>query len=479
MTVPTHRPTNRILELTKTEWTHLTRTALLLLFLVWVFLPQFLTFWTGAGLVLTVLIFGHMLMTAWRCVPFPGLVAFAACLQWVVAPWLARFFPPRLPVFRMSMDVEDYLRYAVPATVALWVGLLIPVHRSLKDWSHPPRPEPLTKRMRSALDVTIVIGLAVDTYGTGLPQSLTFLVYLVSSFRFFAALGWMVTETPGWWIRVAVVLLHFAAQQSTGGVFYLVVQWGGYFVLVYAFIKRWRWQLAAAFAAGLLVLVVLQQVKPVFREALNKYEIGTPVDSMQKLGSLMWDRVWRDSQIGATDDFGDTLVRFNQGWIVARVMSYVPRKQPHANGQTLVDAAIFSIVPRFLVPSKREGASQSMFMKYTGIELASNTRMGLGAIGELYVNFGIVGGIVGTFVYGYLLGWLFAVFAERAVRNPLWWAAAAVVVLPGSESGQNIEDILNHVVKAGVVFVIVLKAVPLISGLLSAEQLTPARHPSS
>ena len=478
MNVPVHR--KRILELTKSEWLNLGRTGMALLFVAWVFWPQYITFWTGSGLLLTVLIFGHMLLTAWRCVPFPGLVAFAACLQWVLAPWLARFFPPTLPVFRMSVDVEDYLRYAVPATVALWVGLLIPVHRTLRRWPHPAAPEPLTKHMRATLDVTIVVGMLVDLYGGGLPESLRFLTYLVSTFRFFAALGWMITETPGWWIRVAVVLLQFAAQQSTGGVFYLVVQWGGYFLLVYAFIKGWRWQLAGAFAAGLITLFVLQQVKPVFRDALRNYEVTTPVDSMQRLGSLMWDRVTKDSrQLGTDDSFGDTLVRFNQGWIVARVMTHVPKNTPYASGDTLIDAAIFSVVPRFLVPSKREGASQSMFMKYTGIELGGNTRMGLGAIGELYANFGTFGGILGTFIYGLLLGWLFAVFAERAVKNPLWWAAAAVVVLPGSESGQNIEDILNHVVKAGIVFILALKLVPVLNGLLSAERLTAVSHPTT
>src|SRR4051812_10261771 len=87
------RPRTRFLELTKHEWSRLLQSALLALIVAWVFEPQYVTFWTGAGLFVTVVIFGHMLMSAWRCVAFPGLVAFAACLQWVVAPWLAGFFP--------------------------------------------------------------------------------------------------------------------------------------------------------------------------------------------------------------------------------------------------------------------------------------------------------------------------------------------------------------------------------------------------
>ena len=101
--------------------------------------------------------------------------------------------------------------------------------------------------------------------------------------------------------------------------------------------------------------------------ALDNYEIGNPIDSTERLVSLMWDRLLGHSLDPATvPEFGDLLVRFNQGWIVARVMDQVPSKQPYASGATLLDAAVFSIVPRPLFPGKREGASQALFTKYTG-----------------------------------------------------------------------------------------------------------------
>ena len=474
-------PEKRLLELTAREWASLGRVSLFVVFCLWLWRPD-VTPWAAIGLFLTGIVFGQMCMTAARMVPFPGLVAFAACLQWVIAPWLTNTFPPNFPLFRMAIGIDTYLQYAVPATIAFWLGLLIPVHRRLNlsvTWSMPAT-EPLSKRMRSALDVTILLGILVDRYSTSFPPSVGFLAYLIASFRFFAALGWMVTETPGWWIRVVVVLLDFASQQATGGVFYLVVEWGGYFVLVFAFMRRWRWELAVAFLVGFLGLGLLQQVKPAFRNAIASYEVGNPVDSTERLVALMWDQLMGTTPVpGASTDFGDFLVRFNQGWIVARVMDQVPKKEPYASGATLIDAAIFSIVPRPLFPGKREGASQALFTKYTGVVLFANTRMGLGAIGELYANFGVAGGIAGTFVYGYFLGWLFAVFAERAANNALWWAAAAIVVLPGAESGLNIEDIANHVVKAGVLFFVVFKFVPFVGSLLSAKQLTPADEPTT
>jgi hypothetical protein len=86
--------------------------------------------------------------------------------------------------------------------------------------------------------------------------------------------------------------------------------------------------------------------------------------------------------------------------------------------------------------------------------------MGLGIIGEMYANFGRAGGIVAVFVYGLAMGRMFLFFAERARKNPLWWAAASTVLLPGVEPGFNLEDIANHVVKAAVLFLILWKTIP-------------------
>src|SRR6187431_2926145 len=118
-------------------------------------------------------------------------------------------------------------------------------------------------------------------------------------------------------------------------------------------------------------------------------------------------------------------------------MTHVPADEPYAMGQTLTDAAIFTVLPRFLFPNKREGASTQLFLRFTGIKLPPNTRMGLGVIGELYANFGMVGLIL-----------LF--FADRAQKNPLWWAVAPAILLPCVEPGFNIEDVSNHIVKGSV-----------------------------
>jgi hypothetical protein len=377
-------------------------------------------------------------------------------------------------LYHMALPIDQYLSYAVPATVALWVGLHLPASRMLSTTWVLPETEPLSKPVRRTLDAAIVIGLIADVYSEYVPPQLAFLGYLVASLRFVGALGWMITKTPGWMTRVVGVMLYFVATQSAGGgMFYLVVHWGGYFLLVYGFMKRWRMTMAMALIVGIMGLGLLQTVKPSFRASLIEERPSGPVEAFTRLSSMLWERISQGHALDPDADTGDTLVRFNQGWIIARIMTHVPAEEPYAMGQTLADAAIFTILPRFLFPSKREGASTQLFFRFTGIKLPPYTRMGLGIIGELYANFGRLGGVLATLLYGCVMGWILLFFAVRAQKNPLWWAVAPAVLLPCVEPGFNIEDVSNHIVKGTVVFMLIWKLYPPVQRLLAPPH-TPA-----
>jgi hypothetical protein len=465
---------SRIFELTSEEWAVLFAGAVLTVAGIAGISPD-VTTWSAIGLGFTALVIGHLCMTARRFVAFPDLIAAASCLQWIVAPWLAAEYPSRMVLYHMSLPIDEYLRYAVPATIALWVGLHLPASRILSTTWVLPETEPLSKPVRRTLDAAIVIGLIVDVYSVYVPPQLAFLGYLIASLRFVGALGWMVTKTPGWMIRVLGVMLHFVATQSAGGgMFYLVVHWAGYFLLVYGFMKRWRMTMAMALLAGIVGLGLLQSVKPSFRLSLIEERPAGSVEAFTRLTSMLWERVSQGHAIDPNADTGDTLVRFNQGWIIARIMTHVPAEEPYAAGQTLADAAIFTILPRFLFPNKREGASTELFFRFTGIKLPPNTRMGLGVIGELYANFGMLGGVLATLVYGGMMGLILLFFAVRAQKNPLWWAVAPAILLPCVEPGFNIEDVSNHIVKAAVVFLIVWKLCPPVQRLLAPPAHTQA-----
>ncbi len=429
-----------------------------------------LAFWAGLGIFLTMVVFGHLCLVAAKYVAFPGLIAFSACIQWIVAPLLSVKFPSSDFQYQMVIPFEEYFIYAVPATLALWLGLHWPARRVLRGPVVSLALNPLPRKVRHLFDGMILLGILLSTAWSLIPAGFRFLIVILASFRFLGALGWLLTRMPGWRLRVGVVLFHLALQSATQGIFYQLVQWAGYCALLVAFRQRWRWALAGTLLVALLGAGLIQDVKQEYRSALQTGEAQGQLGRLAKLGSLLLGRVTGEDERNEDESFGDILVRFNQGWIIARIIDRVPSVVPYAKGATLRDAAVYTVVPRALVPDKPEGASRSLFAKYTGIELSRWTSMGLTVTGELYANFGSVGGIAATFAYGTFVGLLYAWFASMARRSVFWWALLPLFLLPAIEPSWNIEDILNHIVKSGVVLAIVLLAVPRMRALFGLRR---------
>jgi hypothetical protein len=105
-------------------------------------------------------------------------------------------------------------------------------------------------------------------------------------------------------------------------------------------------------------------------------------------------------------------------------------------------------------------SSTKMFNQYTNLNIHEDTSMALGVSGELYANFGRVGGIIATFIYGLFIGYLFSIFAKLAQRTFLWWAWAPFVLLATIEAEWNLGDILNHTMKSMLVMCVIIFFVP-------------------
>ena len=160
----------------------------------------------------------------------------------------------------------------------------------------------------------------------------------------------------------------------------------------------------------------------------------SPVRStrFQRLATLLWERVRDRPDRRSTDRSRRRAGPVQPG------LDHRAHHDARARRAALCDGpdasptpCSFSIVPRFLLPSKLQGASQKIFTLYTGTELMVGTRMGLGIIGEFYANFGQWGGVLGTFVYG-----LRDRLRLPALRRP---RAAQSVVVGGGVDGPAAE----------------------------------------
>jgi hypothetical protein len=147
------------------------------------------------------------------------------------------------------------------------------------------------------------------------------------------------------------------------------------------------------------------------------------------------------------------VARYNQGWIVDKVMQHVPKLEPFAAGATLEDALISAVVPRVLYSDKAIAGGRSNMKKYAGLVLGEGTSMNLGYAGEMYANFGYWGGIIGCGCYCLALALLFRAVCVRAFVSPLWWAIVPYVFVEALKAEDDIMDVVNWIAKASLVLV--------------------------
>ena len=81
-------------------------------------------------------------------------------------------------------------------------------------------------------------------------------------------------------------------------------------------------------------------------------------------------------------------------------MNNVPSQTPFARGETIRNALVASVFPRFLYPDKPIAGGRENMENYAGISLNENTSMDISQVGEAYANFGEMGGIIMMFVLG-------------------------------------------------------------------------------
>ncbi len=111
--------------------------------------------------------------------------------------------------------------------------------------------------------------------------------------------------------------------------------------------------------------------------------------------------------------------RLNQNFLVGAAVYQLGQTQNFARGETLWDA-LLALIPRAIWPEKPITAgSGNLVSRYTGIDFASGTSVGVGQVMEFYLNFGTPGVVIGFMIMGVLVTAFDWQAAERLARNDL------------------------------------------------------------
>ena len=102
-------------------------------------------------------------------------------------------------------------------------------------------------------------------------------------------------------------------------------------------------------------------------------------------------------------------IRFNEGWHISLVINYMDTTNHYLHGKSIVDSVVGILIPRILMPEKRQAGGRDNIERMTFYKLNSQTSMNVSYVGEGYGNFGKIGCFLFTFIIGVMLNLAFKI----------------------------------------------------------------------
>lgn len=390
---------------------------------------------------------------------FLDVTAMAACISYLLVPLITYSMfgkHNKLAVLwqtYMTIDKQEYFRLALPGTLALIAGLWVPFWIKI-----PIQDGQLILNVKKYLAnksyigiLLIFIGILAIPFVTWAPPSVSAIFYFGSQLTYIGVIYLLHSNLQLKSMAIAFILILMLVQSILTGMYGELVYWSvmGVILLVMNKASLTLTRKLILLGSGIIVLFLIQSIKHEYRDKVWKgAERG---NDPALFFSLIVDRVKDPATIFDPERFYKVVVRANQGYLVARTMDFVPKHEPFAHGETILSSFAASFVPRFLWPDKPKVGGQENICRFLGDCGRINYSYNIGQLGEAYVNFGIVGGCIWMFFYGYILNTLLNVFRFLSLKRPTLLLWTPLLFYPAMVVETDFLTFINTFVK-GIMF---------------------------
>jgi hypothetical protein len=180
-------------------------------------------------------------------------------------------------------------------------------------------------------------------------------------------------------------------------------------------------------ACGLIGFIPYQQWltgRQVLRAAIDE---GAPLQERMEIVVGIFTNPF--AALEAKEDVATAYAkRADYSELLAAAIDYTPSVEPYAYGATFLDMLI-ALIPRIFWPDKPlELGGSTVATRFTGIPFSQGTSVGITYLFEFYVNFGLVGVVLGMFFLGLGCAWLERKYYDWARRGH-WAEFAAIAVM--------------------------------------------------
>ncbi len=377
------------------------------------------------------------------------IMIFIAILQWLIGPILSYRFTDDKVFYFMIIGEEEYVNYVFPATFFLIIGLYLPIFGYKFNENLILKNIYSIIKQKPNIDITLIaIGIVSEILINYVPLSLRFAFSLLGSLRYIGLYYLMVGKRPFKWIIFSIIMLWLLYIAIDHTVFQSFILWAGFMFLIIAFLYK----LSKAKKISIIILFVsmvfiIQTVKYEFRQ-LTWFAEGKIDNKMEIFTNLVKKNLSRSDLLFSEANIQALISRINQGWIIARIMYYIPVYEPYAEGETIKIAIASSLLPRFIYKDKITAGGNAYFERFTGLNMGKSTSMDLSIVGEAYANYGKFWGIVFMFFLGISYNAVLYIIFRISLYNPtiLFWIPLIFFQVIKAES--DLATSLNHLTKA-------------------------------
>lgn len=388
---------------------------------------------------------------------FIDIIILIASLQWLLMPVISyNVFNKHNELSKiwdvfMKVDSVNYFSYVLPASMLFFIGLTIPLR-----WKTQPSSKYYINSIKEKLHNKGHIAVILTLIGFVFTVLNPFLPKIVQGFvNFFAQLTFIGIfysyysnyKFKSLFLAFGIVIL--VSQSILTGMYGELVFWLLlFFTLALVDKKISFFKKVTLMMCGLFIVFLIQSIKHEYRQ--ETWGAGMVRGSDAALFStLLIDRLSDPLSIFAPERTFNLVTRGNQGYLIGKVMNYVPKNEPFANGETIFKSIVSSFVPRLLWPDKPMIGDNYNAIRFLGTQKGLNYSFDISPVGEAYANFDKIGGVVFMFFFGIFLNFINIKILSIAVKYPsliLWMPIIYLGCIQGIEG--SVLTSVNSIIKA-------------------------------
>jgi len=410
-----------------------------------------LDIWSSAAIVIFFYYVFDFIESLSEEIPFRQFILLIYSLNFLFSPAVLMNLPNKheLQFEKINIPLDTFFSLTIPSVLALHAGLYMLKIRIFKPQFKAVELELfVNERM---LKIFVIVGIVFGLNSNSEAGALGYIATLIGLLRYVGVFGLFVIDKRKSIPYLVIVFLFSASRALSIGMFGEFVQWSAFFGMLFLYINKVNNAVKyTIISVGFVLIFLLQAIKADYR---NKVWNGQEEAGVETIISTSQNN---EKDITSNSTIATTLERFNQAWILGKVIDRADYTQDFQQF-TLINLYIESaLLPRFLAPDKLNSSDKELFTRFTGHRLIGSTSMGMGVLADGYIAYGYWGTIVASLILGLFMGIVCKIIERWIKVSPFFLFFLFPVLFYAIRPDCDTQTLLGNLFKSLVLYSIIV-----------------------